>query len=194
MFAIIQAVGWPIWPLILASVIAVALIIERSITLRRARIVQGGVMADVELVSALRPEPQALVIVNSRKHALTLFRHATEEGLNGLVHLTTRQCPAHRRRILDMVKQRLKAKEACRLIATSLVEAGVDFDFPVGWRAEAGLDSVVQAAGRVNREGKRDWKDCTLTVFTSPSMRPEKLPISGLLVRMRTTPACALAP
>lgn len=159
-----------------------------SSRLRRARIVQGGVMDDAELVSALRPEPQALVIVNSRKHALTLFRHATEEGLNGLVHLTTRQYPAHRRRILDMVKQRLKAKEACRLIATSLVEAGVDLDFPVGWRAEAGLDSVVQAAGRVNREGKRDWKDCTLTVFTAPD-NPAPAEVAQLAKAMRSTAA-----
>ena len=136
--------------------------------LRRARIVQGNVMNDAALIAALRPQPQALVIVNSRKHALNLFRQATEEGLEGLVHLTTRQYPAHRRRILDGVRLRLKADEPCRLIATSLVEAGVDLDFPVGWRAEAGLDSVVQAAGRVNREGKQNWQNCSLTVFIAP--------------------------
>ena len=78
-----------------------------------------------------------MVIVNSRAHALDLFRAAGAEGLEGLIHLTTRQYPAHRRRIIDEIKRRLKAHEPCRLIATSLIEAGVDLDFPVGWRAEA---------------------------------------------------------
>lgn len=154
--------------------------------LRRARIVQGDVMDDGALIAALRPHPQALVIVNSRKHALTLFRQAQTEGLDGLVHLTTRQFPAHRRRILERVKERLKAGLPCRLIATSLVEAGVDFDFPIGWRAEAGLDSVVQAAGRINREGKRDWQDSTLTVFTAPD-NPAPTEVATLAKAMRST-------
>lgn len=156
--------------------------------LRRARIVQGGVMDDAALIRALAPQPQALVIVNSRKHALALFRQAVAEGLEGLVHLTTRQFPAHRRRILAMVKQRLQAGQPCRLIATSLVEAGVDFDFPIGWRAEAGLDSVVQAAGRVNREGKRAWQDCPLTVFTAPD-NPAPTEVAELAKAMRSTAA-----
>ncbi|MGQ0563473.1 MAG: CRISPR-associated endonuclease Cas3'' [Gemmobacter sp.] len=136
--------------------------------LRRARIVQGGAMDNATLVAALQVTPQGLVIVNSRAHALDLFRAAQAEGLDGLIHLTTRQYPAHRRRIVDEVKLRLKAGDPCRLIATSLVEAGVDLDFPVGWRAEAGLDSVVQAAGRVNREGTRAVQDSILTVFSAP--------------------------
>jgi CRISPR-associated endonuclease/helicase Cas3 len=154
--------------------------------LRRARIVQGDVMDDTALIAALRPHPQALVIVNSRKHALALYGQAQVEGLEGLVHLTTRQFPAHRRRILEMVKQRLRAGLPCRLIATSLVEAGVDFSFPIGWRAEAGLDSVVQAAGRINREGKRDWQDSTLTVFTAPD-NPAPTEVAELAKAMRLT-------
>ena len=142
--------------------------------MRRAHIVCGGEMNDTDLITALGPHPQALIIVNSRKHALSLYRQAKAKGLEGLVHLTTRQTPIDRRRILKMVKARLKDGHACRLIATSLVEAGVDVDFPVGWRAEAGLDSVVQAAGRINREGKQDWQKCALTVFTSPDNRPPR--------------------
>lgn len=140
--------------------------------LRRARIMQGGEMTDNALIAALSPHPQALVIVNSRKHALALYASAMTEGLEGLVHLSTRQVPAHRRRILAMVRARLKEGLPCRLIATSLVEAGVDVDFPIGWRVEAGLDSVVQAAGRINREGKRDWQQSPLTVFTAPDNIP----------------------
>ncbi|MFD1810054.1 hypothetical protein ACFSHQ_24380 [Gemmobacter lanyuensis] len=154
--------------------------------LRRARIVQGDMMDDPALIAALRPQPQALVIVNSRKHALALYSQAQAEGLEGLVHLTTRQFPAHRRRILAMVKERLKAGLPCRLIATSLVEAGVDVDFPIGWRAEAGLDSVVQAAGRINREGKRAWQDSTLTVFTAPD-NPAPTEVAQLAKAMRST-------
>lgn len=140
--------------------------------LRRAKIVQGGEITDNALIAALRAHTQALIIVNSRKHALALYSSAKAEGLEGIVHLSTRQFPAHRRRILALIRARLKDGLPCRLIATSLVEAGVDVDFPIGWRAEAGLDSVVQAAGRINREGRRDWQESPLTVFTAPDNEP----------------------
>ncbi|WP_186415029.1 CRISPR-associated endonuclease Cas3'' [Pannonibacter sp. P2PFMT1] len=133
--------------------------------LRRATIRHGGTLADDDLVRALAETPQALVIVNSRKHALDLYRAAQAEGLEGLVHLTTRQCAAHRKLILDDVRQRLKGGAPCRVIATSLIEAGVDVDFPRVWRAEAGLDQVLQAAGRCNREGRKEPEESVVTVF-----------------------------
>lgn len=136
--------------------------------LRRVRIVQGGEMDDDALIAALRGTPQGMVIVNSRAHALELFNAAKAEGLDGLIHLTTRQYPVHRRAILDEIRARLKSGAPCRLIATSLIEAGVDLSFPKGWRAEAGLDSCVQAAGRVNRNGEWPLEDSTLTVFSAP--------------------------
>ncbi len=154
--------------------------------LRRARIVQGGVMDDTALTEALRQAPQGVVIVNSRKHALSLYQTLQAEGLDGIMHLTTRQYPAHRRRIIAEVKARLGAGRPCRLIATSLIEAGVDLDFPKGWRAEAGLDSVIQAAGRVNREGKRPLKDSTLTVFTASDNAPPP-EVQNLAKAMQTT-------
>lgn len=136
--------------------------------LRRATIRQAGPLDDGALVAALGGERQALVIVNSRKHALDLYREAERAGLEGLVHLSTRQCAAHRKVILDAVKQRLKDRLPCRVVATSLVEAGVDIDFPRVWRAEAGLDQIVQAAGRCNREGKGRAEDSIVTVFEAP--------------------------
>lgn len=154
--------------------------------LRRVRIVRGGVMDDAALIAALRDTPQGMVIVNSRKHALELFRTAQAEGLGGLVHLTTRQYPAHRRRILAEVRKRLQAGAPCRLIATSLIEAGVDVDFPKGWRAETGLDSIVQSAGRVNREGRRPLEDSTLTVFEAPD-QPVPASLKPLIDAMRST-------
>lgn len=116
---------------------------------RRNRLIHAGEMDDDALVAALGEAPQGLVIVNSRAHALELYRAAEAAGLDGLLHLTTRQYAAHRRAILNDVRERLKTGRPCRLIATSLIEAGVDVDFPVAWRAEAGLDQI--AHGRVDR-------------------------------------------
>lgn len=154
--------------------------------LRRARILRGGVMDDAALVGALSDTAQGMVIVNSRKHALELFTAAKSKGLEGVVHLTTRQYPAHRRRILDDIRARLASGAPCRLIATSLIEAGVDLDFPKGWRAEAGLDSIVQSAGRVNREGKRTLEESTLTVFEAPD-QPIPNSLKPLIAAMRST-------
>lgn len=140
--------------------------------LRRARIERVGPMDNEALVAALAAEPQALVIVNSRRHALELYRQAEEAGLDGLVHLTTRQCAAHRRKILDDVRRRLNQGLPCRVIATSLIEAGVDVDFPRVWRAEAGWDQITQAAGRCNREGTRLLEDSIVSVFAAPDYPP----------------------
>lgn len=144
--------------------------------LRRCRVEQAGAMDDAALIGALRAERQALVIVNSRKHALDLYKAAKEAGLDGLIHLTTRQCAAHRRKILKDVRHRLDAQvnEPCRVIATSLIEAGVDVDFPKVWRAQAGWDQVMQAAGRCNREGRRDKETSIVTVFSAPDNPPPR--------------------
>ena len=100
---------------------------------------------------AEQPQGQMLCIVNSRAHARALFEAIRE--LSGAVHLTTLMCPRHRRTELAKLRQRLKAKQPVRLVSTSLIEAGVDIDFPEVWRAATGLDSIAQAAGRCNREG-----------------------------------------
>ncbi len=101
---------------------------------------------------AEQPQQQMLCIVNSRAHARALFEAIRE--LPGAVHLTTLMCPRHRRLELAKLRERLKRKEPVRLVSTSLIEAGVDIDFPEVWRAAAGLDSIAQAAGRCNREGR----------------------------------------
>ncbi len=127
---------------------------------------------DAELINEIAAVDQALVIVNSRKHALDLYNTAKAAGLAGLVHLTTRQTAADRRRILAAIRDHLKSKSPCRVIATSLVEAGVDLDFPRVWRAQAGLDQIMQAAGRCNREGLRPVEDSLVTVFKPGEAKP----------------------
>lgn len=147
---------------------------DLSQKLRRTKIEPVGDMDNAALVEALRGEEQALVIVNSRKHALELYQEAQRAGLEGLVHLTTRQCAAHRRKILAGVRTRLgpSAGQPCRVIATSLIEAGVDVDFPKVWRAQAGWDQVMQAAGRCNREGRRGRDESIVSVFAPVGYSP----------------------
>lgn len=136
--------------------------------LKRVTVRRTGAMSNEDLIAALDAAGQGLVIVNSRRHALELYNQAKDAGLNGLVHLTTRQHATDRKTILAAVRQSLIDEKPCRVIATSLVEAGVDVDFPCVWRAEAGLDQIAQAAGRCNREGKREPNDSIVTVFSSP--------------------------
>lgn len=100
-------------------------------------------------------ESAALVVVNTTADAKAVFdrwRAAEPDGVAW--HLSTRMCPDHRRRVLEKVRSRLSRGERVLLVATQLIEAGVDVDFPVVFRAMAPADSLLQAAGRANREGR----------------------------------------
>lgn len=121
--------------------------------LKRVRVeVAADPVTDDALAAQLRGAEQVLCIVNSRAHARDLFGQIKDAP--GARHLTTLMCPLHRRAALAEILQELKDQRPVRLIATSLIEAGVDVDFPTVWRAETGLDSIAQAAGRCNREGR----------------------------------------
>ena len=89
--------------------------------------------------------------------------------------LTTLLCPADRKRLLREIRSRLKEGLPCRVLSTSLIEAGVDVDFPASWREEAGLDSILQTAGRCNREGRRAAAESLVTVFRLDGMRASSL-------------------
>lgn len=97
---------------------------------------------------------QVLCVVNTTAHARELFRLLPVEGR---FHLSSRLCPAHRSAVLAEIRQRLDRAQArpCRLISTQLIEAGVDVDFPAAYRAFGPLDSIIQTAGRCNREGSQ---------------------------------------
>lgn len=130
-----------------------------------------------EIAAQLSTEDCVLAIVNTRKAARTLHPLMPE----GTLHLSALMCGAHRKDVIAAIKQRLQARRdgsdlrPLRVVSTQLVEAGVDIDFPVVYRALAGLDSIAQAAGRCNREGKLPDKG-RVVVFVPP----EKPPIGHL--------------
>lgn len=119
---------------------------------KRVEVKHLGTLTDEELLARLNAHEQALCIVNTRRHASGLFGGLQGEGN---YHLSTLMCPAHRRAKLEEIKDRLASGQPCRVVSTTVMEAGIDLDFPVGYRALTGLDSINQAAGRVNREMKR---------------------------------------
>lgn len=109
-------------------------------------------ISHAEVAKRVNGYSQVMVVLNSRSDALTILDCLSD--VEDVFHLSTLLCPAHRRVVLQEARRRLQAGEPCRLIATQVVEAGVDIDFPVVMRAIGPLDRVVQAAGRCNREGR----------------------------------------
>ena len=93
---------------------------------------------------------QVMCIVNSRKDCRDLHRLMPE----GTIHLSALMCGEERSVVISEIKEKLRKGEPVRVVSTQLVEAGVDIDFPVVYRALAGFDSIAQAAGRCNRENK----------------------------------------
>lgn len=117
-------------------------------SLRRVAVEAAGALSDTELAQRAGSHHQVLVIVDNRRHA-----QALAEQVEGATHLSTFMTGKHRRHVLETAKASLAAGDRVRLISTSLIEAGVDIDFPVVFRAVAGVDRMAQAAGRCNREG-----------------------------------------
>ena len=113
-----------------------------------------------EVASWMRDHRQALCVVNVRDHAMRLFqiltdgRSGEERSKEGLFHLSTRMCPAHRLATIAAVRRRLEEGLPCLVVSTQLIEAGVDIDFPVAFRALGPLDAIIQVAGRADRAGK----------------------------------------
>lgn len=127
-------------------------------SLRRVTVRHIGEVAESELVERLAGEIQALCVVNTRRQARRLFDalRGCVDMQEGLFHLSALMCPQHRTETLVRIRQALADGRPCRVVSTTLVEAGVDVDFPAVYRAECGIDSIAQAAGRCNREGRLD--------------------------------------
>ena len=123
-----------------------------------------------EIAEQLATHDRVLCIVNTRHDAKELYDRLPDDRIK--LHLSRMMCPAHVKQTISNVKTALQNDEntIIRVIATQLIEAGVDIDFPVVYRQEAGLDSILQAAGRCNREGKREL--CTTHVFSLSKEHP----------------------
>lgn len=123
-----------------------------------------------EIAEELTRHPKVLCIVNTRRDAKELYDRLPKEGV--CLHLSRMMCPAHVTSTIKRIKEALttQSDQPIRVIATQLIEAGVDIDFPVVFRQEAGLDSILQAAGRCNREGKRGV--CSTFVFSLAKEHP----------------------
>jgi len=158
---------------------------------KRTRLKKIGMVTDEELIIRMNQEKQVLCIVSTRKQAQNLF-----EGMSGdgCYHLSTLMYPEHRKEVLTEIKKRLKEGSSCRVISTSLIEAGVDVDFPVVYRSAAGLDSEIQAAGRCNREGRRPVEESFVYIFDPedkylkhmPSMLKRPLSITQMIERQHS--------
>lgn len=109
-----------------------------------------------EIAGRMLEYPQVLTIVNVKRHSRKLYELIAAQEHDGLYHLSTSMCPAHRTAILNEIKERLMpgSRSTCRVVSTQCVEAGVDLDFPVVFRAWGPLEALAQAAGRCNREGR----------------------------------------
>ena len=136
---------------------------------RRVSFQQAGTLSWMDLAARLQQQEQVLCVVNTRRAAREVFHQLSGPGN---FHLSTLMYPAHRRRILDEIRRRLRDGLHCRVVSTSLIEAGVDVDFPAVYRELSGLDSILQAAGRCNREGKRPPEDSIVTIFQGEDPPP----------------------
>ncbi|MBL0318113.1 MAG: CRISPR-associated helicase Cas3' [Alphaproteobacteria bacterium] len=122
-----------------------------------------------ELAEELQQYKQVLCIVSKREDCRNLH-HLMPEGT---IHLSALMCAEHRREVINNIKIRISNNESIKVISTQLVEAGVDFDFPVVYRSMAGLDSIAQAAGRCNREGKLGYAGGKVVIFHAPQDPPK---------------------
>ena len=132
-----------------------------------------------EIADQIQVHPTVLAVVNKRHDARSLFLAMEQNGT--LFHLSALMCPKHRQIVINKIKQRLQEGQPTRVISTQLVEAGVDLDFPVVFRAAAGLDSIIQAGGRCNREGKLKDANGEFMLGQTIVFVPPERPPAGLL-------------
>lgn len=126
-------------------------------------------VSDLDVVAGeVSRQQQALVVVNTTADSRDLARRLIGEVPHAVLHLSTRMTPAHRRKVLARVRQMLRDGDPVTLVSTQLIEAGVDVDFPTVFRAMAPADSLLQAAGRANREGRLTRGH--LVVLTGPGV------------------------
>lgn len=135
---------------------------------RRCSIENIGTVTAKNLTERIQKHKQCLCVVNEKEEAKAIYTAIENGRCKNLYCLTTDITPYDREKLLRRIRQNLKDNEPCIVISTSLIESGVDVDFPCGYRELSSLDSILQTAGRVNRNGLRDCNSCTLFVFDGP--------------------------
>lgn len=140
-----------------------------STPFRRCCIEDIGHISTEKLISQIIKFDECLCVVNEKEEAKYIYRELKKlVSDKPLYCLTTDITPYDKARYIHEIKQHLSNETSCIVISTSLIECGVDIDFPYGYRELSGLDSIFQTAGRINRNGKRDCNACKLFVFDGP--------------------------
>lgn len=134
---------------------------DLNVIFKRVKIIKSGEYSNQELTEIMSKEKQILTIVNERKMAFSIFKALKNKQKSFC--LTTLLTPFDRKKNIKKIKRYLKKGENCRVVSTQLIEAGVDIDFPLVYRAMTGMDSIIQSAGRCNREGK--YKEGKVILF-----------------------------
>ncbi len=147
-------------------------------------------------IDEIEASNSCLVIVNTKKAAEEIYKYCNENVSHRVIHLSTNMCPAHRKEILAELRLLLDDNEPLICVSTQLIEAGVDVDFGSVIRFTAGLDSIAQAAGRCNRNGKRDIGSVYIVNPTNenldmlPSLKIGKDNTERLLIEYKDNPEC----
>lgn len=143
--------------------------VQTDLVFKRVQYRDIGKQSWADIAAQMTQRQQALCVVNSRKNAASLYE---ELPAAGRYYLSTYMCPMHRKTVLAEIMGRLEQGLPCWVVSTSLIEAGVDIDFPVVFREEAGLDSILQSGGRCNRHGIRPLSDSFVFIFSAENRPP----------------------
>lgn len=149
--------------------------------LKRVQYSWIGVQTDMELAQLIALRKQVLCIINTKAQARELYKLVNRNKDEGNYHLSTNMHAKHRKGVIATIRKRLKDDLPCRVISTSLIEAGVDLDFPHVMRQVNGLDTIIQAGGRCNREGKCSLEESYVLVFQSEDKYTSRMPSEAKL-------------
>ena len=138
---------------------------------QRVNFKDEGTLSYDDIAQKMSAFEQVLCIAATKDEAKKVYEAL---GDNEVIYLSTNLCPVHRRKVIEDIRERLKKGKSCKVVSTSVISVGVDIDFPVVFLERVGLDSLIQGAGRCNREGKRKAKDSIVHIFDTDSWLKSK--------------------
>ena len=134
---------------------------------KRTTMINEGLQDYDWVADRISEHPQCLCICLTKEEALQIFQRVRGE----CTYLSTNLCPSHRQQVIQEMKEKLKNGETCRMVSTSIISVGVDIDFPVVYLEENGVDSLIQGAGRCNREGKKSAAESLVHIFSTEKIQ-----------------------